>query len=203
MANTRRTKRAFTLVEATLSIVIVGVLLVASTGTFGAIARARKIQVEGRLAYLLGQQLMTEIMQGYFQQQATNPIFGPAPGLTRATFNYVDAYNGYSASPPTSQSGVILSDYAGWSESVAVSYVDPNTLNTVSSSTLKQITVTVTAPSGKSYLLVGLRSKYGAYETVPTAQTNYITGVSISLQGASPAKTICTGAHPLNISTSQ
>src|ERR1700722_14635463 len=86
--------RGFTLVEATLSVAIVAILLVTSTGTFGSIARARKLQVESRMAYLLAQQLMAEIMQSYFQQQGSNPTFGPVAGQTRSSFTYVDAYNG-------------------------------------------------------------------------------------------------------------
>src|ERR1019366_1177529 len=76
--------RGFTLIEATLSVAIVGILLVVSTGTFGSIARSRKQQVESRMAYLLAQQLMTEIMQCYFQQQGSNPAFGPVAGQPRS-----------------------------------------------------------------------------------------------------------------------
>lgn len=191
--------------EATLSVAIVGILLVASTGTFGSIARARKQQIESRTAYLLAQQLMAEIMQCYFQQQGSNPTFGPVAGQTRASWNYVDGYNGYVASPPTSQGGVALAGYAGWTESVAVSFVSPSSPGAIAGAptTLKQITVTVTAPSGKSYVQVALRSQYGAYELIPSSQTNYITGVAVSLQGPAPGTTINTGAHPLNISSSQ
>lgn len=206
MTTGRRSQfRGFTIVEATLSVAIVGILLVASTATFGSIARARKQQVESRTAYLLAQQLMAEIMQCYFQQQGATPTFGPVAGQTRSSFNYVDAYNGYSANPPTSQAGIALAGYAGWTESVSVGFVTPSAPATIvaNSTTLKMIAVTVIAPSGKSYMQVGLRSKYGAYELVPTSQTNYITGVSVSLQGATPSTTIYTGAHPLNISSSQ
>ena len=159
--------------------------------------------MESRAAYLLAQQLMAEITQCYFQQQVTNPIFGPQPGQTRSTFNYVDAYNGYTASPPTAQDGTVLSDYLNWRQSAAVTFIDPSTFAAASASTLKQITVTVTAPSGKTFTLISLRSKYGVYEAQPGSQINYITGVSVTLQGASPAKTIYSGAHPLNISSSQ
>jgi prepilin-type N-terminal cleavage/methylation domain-containing protein len=197
--------RGFTLVEATLSVAIVGILLVASTATFGSIARARKQQVESRMAYLLAQQLMAEIMQCYFQQQGSSSTFGPVAGQTRSGFTYVDAYNGYTAQPPTSQAGTPLTGYTGWTESVVVAFVSPGAPGTAvgSSTTLKQITITVTAPSGKNYTLQGLRSQYGACELVPTVQTNYITGVAVSLQGATPSTTINTGAHPLNISSSQ
>ena len=200
----KRRLNAFTMMEAALSVAIVGVLMVSSTSTFGAIARARQSQVESRLAYLLGQQLMTEIMQGYFQSQALPVVFGPINGQTRAQFDYVDAYNGYTASPPVAQSGSVLLGYAGWSESVSVGYVSVSApVAPVSTSSLKQITVTVTAPSGKAYNLTGLRSQFGAYELKPATQTNYITGVWVSLQAGAPAKSVYNAAHPLNITSSQ
>lgn len=197
-------KCGFTIVEAALSVAIVGVLLVASTATFSSIAKARKSQVESRLAYLLGQQLMAEVSQCYFQQQATTPVFGPQAGQTRSQFDYVDAYDGYTASPPVSKAGAALADYSGWTQAVSVAYVDPSHPNTTaSSSTLKRIIVTITAPSGRQYSLTGLRSKYGPYEAQPSVQTTYITGVTVSVLGASPSVTANTGAHPLNITTSQ
>jgi type II secretory pathway pseudopilin PulG len=197
--------RGFTLVEATLSVAIVGILLVTSTATFGSIARARKSQIEGRMAYLIAQQLMAEILQCYFQQQVSNPTFGPVAGQTRPNFTYVDAYNGYSASPPTSRAGVAVAGYSGWTESVSVGFVNPASPTSIVTgpTTLKQVTITVTAPSGKSYTQVGLRSSFGAYELVPATQTNFITGVAVTLQGASPSTAVSTGAHPLNVSTSQ
>jgi hypothetical protein len=124
--------------------------------------------------------------------------------MTRSTFDYVDAYHGYAASPPLSASGTALTDYAGWSEQVSVSYVDvANPANAAAASTLKKIVVTITAPSKKTYTLTGLRSKFGVYEDVPRAQTTYVTGVAVSLKAASPAKTVYGGAHPLNVATSQ
>jgi type II secretory pathway pseudopilin PulG len=196
---------AFTLVEATLSVAIVSVLLVSSTATFGSIGRARKLQIESRMAYLLEQQLMVEILQDYFQQQGTNPTFGPVAGQTRAVFNYVDAYNGYTASPPTSQAGVALSGYTGWTEAVSVGFVNPLSPTTVVAgpTSLKQITVTVTAPSGKCYTQTALRSSYGAYEATPSTQINYVTGIAVTLKDVSASSTANTGAHPLNISSSQ
>ena len=200
----RRLATGFTMVEATLCVVIVGVLLVASTRTFGSLAQARRLRLESRLANMLAQQLLTEAEQVPFQNAPTNPTFGPTPGQLRATFAAVDAYNGYTASPPTDHSGTALAGYNGWTEAAAVAFVDPANPNTVvSTSNLKRVIVTVTAPSRKTYALVGLRSAFGAYELQPTSLTNYVTGVSVAVQGASPATAVDTGAHPLNISSSQ
>lgn len=196
--------RGFTIVEAAVSVAIVGVLLVSSTAVFGTIAKGRMSQTESRLAMLLAQQLMAEVMQTPFAQPGTTPPFGPQSGQTRATFPAVDCYDGYIASPPVSQSGTALSDYTGWTEKVSVAFVAPSTPTVAAAtSTLKQITVTIVAPSGKNYTLTGWRSKFGAYEVAPLSQTTYVTGVAVSVQGASPAKTVYSGAHPLNVSTSQ
>lgn len=197
--------RGFTLVEAAISVAVVGVLLVSSTAVFSSITRNRQTQTESRLGMLLAQQLMTEVMQTPFQQPGITPPFGPQGGQTRATsFVAVDCYDGYSASPPVEQNGTAMPDYSGWTQQVAVAFVNPNQPDTtVSSSTLKRITVTVTAPTKKTYTLVGWRSKFGTYELAPAVQTRYLTGMSVKVQGASPARTVYSSAHPLNITTSQ
>jgi MSHA pilin protein MshD len=196
--------RGFTMIEAATAVAIVGILLAASAGALSAIARIQRIQLERRGAYALAEQLMGEIVQQYFSDQNNPPVFGPEAGETRPIFDDVDDYNGYSASPPVQKNGAAMPGYAGWTESVAVAYVDPNNpANTLSSSTLKRITVTISSASGKQYSLVGLRSQYGPYEAQPLTQTNYVTGVGVSVQTATAGTTVYTNAHPLNESTSQ
>jgi MSHA pilin protein MshD len=195
-------RRGFTIVEATIATAVTGVLLTAAVATFGTIARNRQVDGERRLAYPLAQQLMAEILQSYFVDPGVNPAFGPEPGETRATFNDVDDYNGWAESPPATRAGVALAGYAGWSRAVAVTYVDPATLAaSTAPTTLKQATVTVTAPSGKTYALVGLRASTGAYELTPAAQATYVTGVSVNVQATGAAMSAWAGAHPLNEST--
>ena len=195
----------FSLIECVLSVVVVGVLTVASTGVFGTIARARYSQTESRLGTLLAQQLMTEALQQPFQQPGTTPGFGPRSGQARPAYDAVDCYNGYTASPPASAAGAALAGYTGWTQSAAVSFVSPASpmTNTNTTTTLKKVTVTVTSPSGRPFTLVGWRSKFGAYEQTPLTVTTYVTGVAVTVQGASPTKAVQTGAHPLNIVTTQ
>jgi len=200
----RPTRTGFTMIEAAVSVAIVGVLLAASAGALVSIARIQRTQLERRGAYALGEQLMGEIIQQYFSDQSNPPVFGPQPGETRPVFDDVDDYNGYSASPPVQESGAAMPGYAGWTESVVVAYVDPNNpANTLSSSGLKRITVTITSPSGKQYTLVGLRSQFGPYEAQPLSQTNFVTGVSVTVQTSSSGTSVYNTAHPLNESTSQ
>lgn len=197
--------RGFTMVEAAMAVAIVGVLLTVSTGTLMSVAKNRQLQTERRQGYELADQLMSEILQCYFQDPGSSPVFGPETGETRATYDDVDDYNGLSESPPAQRNGSALTDYAGWKRTVTVQYVSPTspaTSSTISTS-LKRITVTVTSPAGKQYTLVGLRSQYGAYELSPMQQTNYVTWAGVNLQVGSVNKTIRTGAHPLNVTTSQ
>jgi MSHA pilin protein MshD len=203
MGNALTTRPAFTIIEAVMSVAIVSILLATSLTAFAGIAKQRKVQVERRQAYSLAQQLMTEVLQQYFQDPIA-PVWGPESGETRATFDDVDDYDGYTETNPTLKDGTALSDYNGWTRSVAVTYVDPlNPVNTIASSTLKRITVTVAAPSGKQYTLVGLRSQYGPYESTPPSQTNYVTWVGIDVQAETSTRTMRTGSRPLNVVTSQ
>jgi type II secretory pathway pseudopilin PulG len=191
-----RRHKGFTIMEAAISVAIVGILMASSMTAMGQIAKARLVQAERRSAYELNLQLMTEILSQYFVDPGTN--------TTRATFNGVNDYNAYTETPPTRKDGTTLSDYTSWTRSVVVAYVDPtNPANTLSSSTLERITVTTTAPSGKKYTMVGLRSQYGPYEYTPPTQMNYVTWVGVDLVAGGQVKNIRTGARPLNENDSQ
>ena len=198
-------RRGFSIIEAVLSVAIVAVLSVSSVAAFGAIARSRYSQSESRLGTLLAQQLMAEVMQEPFQQPGPTPGFGPRGGQTRATFDAVDCYDGYVAGPPVSGANAVLTGYAGWTQKVKVTFVTPASPDTATgaTTTLKRITVTTIAPSGREYALVGWRSKFGPYEATPSTLTTYVTGVAVTVQGVSPTKAVQTGAHPLNIVTTQ
>lgn len=195
--------RGFTLVESALAVAIAGILLVASLTVMAAVAKQRWVQAERRTAFALNQQLMGEVLSQYFYDPS-HTSFGPTAGQVRSTFASVDDYNGYTESPPAFQNGTTMTDYAGWKRSVSVQCVDPNNpLNALAGSTLKQVTITVTAPSGKSYSLTGMRSLYGVYEYLPQTNIRYVTQMSVSLQASTQVKTIRSSARPLNITTSQ
>ena len=182
--------------EAAISVAIVGILVASSMTAMGQIAKARIVQAEQRSAYELNHQLMIEILAQYFVDPGSNN--------TRATFNGVNDYNGYTESPPTRKDGTVLTDYSSWTRSVTVAYVDPNNpANALSNSTLESITVTATAPSGKKYTLTGLRSQYGQYEYTPPSQTNFVTWVGVDLQAGGQVANIRTAARPLNETDSQ
>jgi hypothetical protein len=179
-------------------VLIVGGLLAMAVGAIGATGRVRRVVAERQQALALGEQLMTEIMQCYFQ----DPAGGTQNG--RANFNDVDDYDKYSDSPPTDKAGAALAGCTGWSRTVRVDTVretDPTQKN--GGTTLKRIAVTVTAPSGRTWTMYGLRAKSGAYELAPAATTNYLTYAGVELQVGTNTTTVRRTAHPLNITTSQ
>ncbi len=195
----RRGRSGFTLVEATIAVVIVSGLLVMTMSAFGAIGRARKLQADRQQALALGEQLMTEILQCYFQEPTTGAV-----NATRPLYNDVDDYNGYTDSPPKSKDGTALAGCTGWSRSVSVASVQVNDPSITQSGTgLKRVTVTVTGPAGRTWTMQGFRSRYGPYELSPTATTNYLTYSAVELQIGANGQTVRRTAHPLNVTTSQ
>lgn len=196
-------RRAFTLLEATLSIVIVAVMLCAAMSLISAYGRTRSSRQDLGRAMLLAQQLMSEIVQCSYADPTTgSTTFGPESGETRANYNDVDDYNGLNESPPATRSGTLIPGYAGWSRSVQVSYVDPATPTTVVSTDkgVKRIVVTVKSPTGKVQTLTALRSTSGVYEHVPSTQTTYTSWVGVTLQtGTNTSSSISSSVDTVNL----
>jgi MSHA pilin protein MshD len=171
-------KAAFTLVEAAMSVLIVGVMLVAALQTIGASARDSVLQHEQCKATALAEQLLTEIVQCRY----TDP--NEESGETRATWDDVSDYHGLNEDPPLSRKGIPLAGYTGWQRTVTVRLADPNNLSSQPGSDLglKAITVTVVSPAGKSTTLTALRSTNSIYERQAQAQTTYTSWVDIAVQ---------------------
>jgi len=198
--NLRAPLAGFTLVEASISIIIVAVMLGAAVQTLGVSARLRLIQKQQFQGQALAKQLMDEIMQLRYIDP-TSPGFGPETGETRANYNDVDDYNGYLESPPTLKDGTAITGYTGWKRSVTVTWADANNpANTATTdSGLKRILITVTSPTGRVTKLTALRSKNSPYEDTPTVSTSYISWIGVTLQVGSDTSTTATGGvSPLN-----
>ncbi len=141
--------RAFTLIEAVGSVLIVAVMFVAVMSTVGA-ARMSQYKMSGRSrGTALAQDLMAEILQAAYEDPD-----GPSAGIgidateltaSRATFDDVDDYDGWFASPPQQRDGAVMPDLSGWSRQVAVVWITTSdTTTSVGAETgAKRITVTV------------------------------------------------------------
>ncbi len=165
--------RALTLVEAVVSIALVGVMLVAALNTVGASQTTQKKMGDRNRAMLLAQDLLAEIVQQAYMEpgQESSPIGvegGEASGK-RDRFDDVDDYDGWSASPLQERDGTVVSDFVGWRRSVAVDWV--NSINVAqvlgSDAGVKRITVTVAWNDLPFATLVALRTnalQYGPEE---------------------------------------
>src|SRR2546430_17477845 len=91
--------------------------------------------------------LMGNVLQHAYQCPMS-PIFGLEPGkgpTSRASWNDVDDYNGWTESPPQTKAGNVIVDFTGWTRSVVVDWIDPTTLlpTTNANTGIKRVTVTV------------------------------------------------------------
>ncbi len=152
----RQVMRAFgprrsglTMVEAVVSIAIVGVMMVAALNTVGASRLGQKKTGDRGRGTLLAQALMAEILRHVYEPAAFPDSFGrlasePAGG-PRNLWDDVDDYDNWSASPPQNEDGSVIPNLAGWRRSVDVDRVNPANLGQTvgSDQDVKRIVVTV------------------------------------------------------------
>ena len=144
----RPTRRGFSLIEATFSVILVAVMFAAVMTTVGA-ARVVRYKTDGRSrGSTLAHDLMAEILQVAYEEPD-----GPGPlgrdsgesGGNRADFDDVDDYDDWNSSPPELKDGTALSLPVGWSRAVEVRWVVANnlTLTAGTETDAKRIIVTV------------------------------------------------------------
>ena len=155
--------RSFTLVEAVISIVLVGVMLVAAINTLGATAVSKRSIEQQMLGNSLAQDLMAEILNEAYEEPNGVPNFGRESGEgngSRANWDDVDDYAGWSASPPMARDGTTLFGFDTWTRSVEVVWVKPAQLNQVGAKTgVKRISVTVSRKDSPATELVAIRTQ--------------------------------------------
>jgi MSHA pilin protein MshD len=165
MIKTTQTSRAFTLVEAIVSCVIVALMLTAALSTTAAARGREQKAVDREKGLFLAQSLLAEVMDKAYVDPGALPLFGPEATellvTSRASYNDVDDYNGLNDSPPKDSSGVAIAGYSKWSRTVKVEWVTAAGLNTISATetTIKKITVTVKKNGATVVELYALRSK--------------------------------------------
>lgn len=145
----RRRAAGFSLVEAVVSVVLVGVMFAGVVQTVGA-GRMMHYKTGGqRRGAVLARQLLAEILQqSYEDPDVPTVALGPDAGdfgSARTGFDDVDDYEGWSKSPPRDRYGGGKSYLADWSREVSVNWVDPADLGqtSVTETKAKRIIVTV------------------------------------------------------------
>jgi hypothetical protein len=153
----------FSVIEAVLSTLVIGVMLVAVLNTVGAARTAQVWNADHvRAAHLAGT-LLAEIVDRAYAEPAEQRLFGPEASellARRSAYDDVDDYNGWSKSPPEGDDGAAIPGYTGWTRSVAVAWVtpaDPSATSLVETG-LKRITVTVSRRGVKLAEITALRA---------------------------------------------
>ena len=143
-------RRALTLAEMVISMVLVSVMLVAALNVAGGVRQGESDSALQRRALILAEDLMAEIMeQDYVDPNEDPNVLGMSAAESatgdRSLFNDVDDYKGWHASPPQLRSGVPMTGLDGWKRMVAVVWVDPDDTRQTSDIDLgaKRITVKV------------------------------------------------------------
>ena len=129
----RRGTGAFTLVETVISILIIGVVMVAAMNTVGASRMAQYTHTQRSRGLLLAQDLMTEILQHPYWDPVAESGMGPVASETvtgnRTLFNDIDDYDDWVASPPEYRDGTPIAWASGYERQVDVCWLNTGNLN--------------------------------------------------------------------------
>ena len=145
----RSERRAFSLLEVVISVFLVGTVMVVAMQVFASATAGRARNGNQTQAVLLAQALIDEILDQPYVEPDDTAGFGPESGETadgtRTSFDDVDDYNAWSASPPEAKDGADLPLTGDWSREVSVCWVsaDNTETSTASDEGLKRIVVTV------------------------------------------------------------
>ncbi len=155
-----------TLVEVTISTLIVGCLIVAALQSVGNMNRTWTTTNQLVDGQGLAQDLMREIISQNYSDPAYTAAttWGPESGESnRTSFDDIDDYDDWTESPAKDATGTALSGYTGWSRSVMVKKLgvwDYSVKSDTSTDTgLRRVTVTVTSPTGKTTTMMVYRTE--------------------------------------------
>ena len=145
------------LIEVMVSMVLISTLMLVSLTATGNLLRTDVQQRDENQGQQLAAQFLDEVSSMDFRDRI-DPIHGlesDENAKDRQTFDDVDDYNRYTATPPTHRDGTTINNYDGWSIAVSVIAADPDAtgITTISSdldSPLRIITVVCTSPAGTS-----------------------------------------------------
>ncbi len=202
----RPAAHAFTLVEAAISTIIVGVMIAAALSVVGGSAQAAAREREWRRGQSLAVSLMAEILATSFSDPQGGSGFGIDSGETtdhRTTLDDVDDFNKYIDSPPTDADGVKIGWATQWSREVIVENVtisNPNKVDSDDAGTgLRRITITVTSPAGDIRTLTALKSRAAIVDAAtPQVGVSHVTATRIKLRVGRSGSLLAGGATHFN-----
>lgn len=154
-------RAGLTLIEVSISTLLVGLLMVTSLRTVGSVLRYRGNAADEHRAWLLANDLLEEILaQPYGPPGALGG--GSSSASNRLGFTTVKDYQGWKRSPPRHRSGATLSGFDGWEREVALEWVDPDNPMQPMKTDQGAILITVTVRKQQAVLatLHGVRTNH-------------------------------------------
>lgn len=155
--NPERGQRGLTLVELVIAIAVAGVLVAALMSSYSAVV--------GRSADPMIRTQTIALAESFMEEATLKPFLDPATGTrcptapaSRANFNNVCDYNGYSDNSIRLPDGSTVASLSGYSVSIVVA--DTNSLPGIASNCALRIAVSVTNPLNETMTLVGYRTDY-------------------------------------------
>ncbi|MFG0292997.1 MAG: prepilin-type N-terminal cleavage/methylation domain-containing protein [Phycisphaerales bacterium JB050] len=144
-------RRGISLIEVTISMVIVSILSMGVIQMLGIAAQTRAMSSDRIRGQHLANQLLAEIQSKAWHDPIGGPAsFGPGgseyDGKTRLLYNDLDDYEGWTQSPPLEPNGDEIVGFQGWERSVDIQYALISGGSVTTSGTFeraKLITVTV------------------------------------------------------------
>jgi len=127
----------FSLVESVISILIVGVMVVAAMNTVGGSQKTQLASAQRDRALLLAQDLMAQIVRKSYEEPDQTPDFGRESGESgghRDDWDDVDDYDGLSNTPPQYEDGTAISWADGYTRKVTATWMDASDLTQSSGS---------------------------------------------------------------------
>ncbi|MEN1681096.1 MAG: hypothetical protein AAGJ46_16030 [Planctomycetota bacterium] len=191
-------RQGTSLVEVSISTLLVGVVLVAALNCSGIAVKCTKVATEELSGEVYAYEMLAEIAAAaYHDPEAANANedWGiepdePDPPTNRLAFDDVDDYDGWTEGSALAwRNGAARMDTAGWSRGVTVEKVSPTDVNQERADNsydlgVRRVRVTVTSPTGEITRRFAYFSASGAMEQTPGADTTFITGVLIELQAS-------------------
>lgn len=151
MYTTKQSQQGFTLIELIIFIVVVGIGVAGILSVYTTTIRNSADPLVRKQAMAIAESLMEEITAKEF----ANPAGGYTGG-SRALWDDVDDFNGYTSTGITDVLGTAVAGLTGYNVSPAVAV----TTVTVGSASLKRIVVSVTDTQGQVISLTGYRGNY-------------------------------------------
>lgn len=157
-------RRGLSLMEVSISTLLMGFLLTASMKSMTQISSSSQIAQDRIKAQTLAEGLMAEILQQSYKDPNQTPAFGLETGESaspgRTGFDDVDDYTFLSESSPKNRSGTTIANLSGWTRTTTIVYLSPTDYTTTSNTdqNVKRITVTVKKGTKTLYQLISIKT---------------------------------------------